>query len=299
MAERPLDRLGLCEAELRALGRAAQSRFAGQPIPQAGKFRRKTPASAGGNFRGLREYIAGDSLRTINWRASARSSQIQTQIYESELASQWFICLDGSASMGVGAGQNKWLLARQIAAAFAYLLLYCGNQAGLLVFSGKVDAFCPPGRSHSQYPKLLNLLDDCRPRPAGGESLLASCASRLSAGASILAISDFLDDGSMEKTLGWWRGSGFRVQAIQILAADECELPVGEPLCILDIETAQRRLLNADTAAIHSATARLREVTARLDDYCCRRGIPFTLAESGRGWKQAVLEHLSKVNPRP
>ena len=40
-------------------------------------------------FAGLREYIPGDSLRTIDWRAMARGQGLATRIYE-DYSSQFF-----------------------------------------------------------------------------------------------------------------------------------------------------------------------------------------------------------------
>lgn len=297
MAARTLDALELREAELLALARAAGARLAGRPRPAPGKRRRPAPAAGGGDFLGLREYAPGDSLRAVNWLASARGGQIQTQVYAGELASRWQICLDGSASMSLGEG--KWLLARQIAAAFAYLLLHAGNAAGLLVYSAGVDACCPPGRGHSQYPRLLALLRGSLPRAGGGASSLAACADRLPAGSSVLAVSDFLDGGAMRETLGRWRGLGLNVHAIQTLADDECALPPGEALTLRDIETGERRLLEPGHGLARPARARLEALTGELGGYCAKRLIPYTRVDPARGWKAGLLAHLKALGPAP
>ena len=45
-------------------------------------------------FAGTRPYAAGDALRSVHWRASARTAQLQTKRFEPALSRQQMIVLD-------------------------------------------------------------------------------------------------------------------------------------------------------------------------------------------------------------
>ena len=63
----------------------------------------------GTTFRDLRPYMAGDDVRQIDWRATARSQQPFVRRTEREVDRRVQIILDASGSMATGtAGRSKW-----------------------------------------------------------------------------------------------------------------------------------------------------------------------------------------------
>jgi uncharacterized protein (DUF58 family) len=59
-------------------------------------------------YRGLRDYLPGDSLRTINWKASARFSKLQTMEYSNTLSAPACILLDLTAAGYPVRHRNAW-----------------------------------------------------------------------------------------------------------------------------------------------------------------------------------------------
>src|SRR5271156_3595679 len=70
-------------------------------------------------FSEHREYVAGDELRHLDWKAYARSDRYYIKLYEQETNLRATLVLDNSASMKFG---NKLDYAKHLAACIAYLL---------------------------------------------------------------------------------------------------------------------------------------------------------------------------------
>ncbi len=112
-------------------------------------------AGPGLEFLDVRQYTPGDDLRHIDWRQSSRRGQPMVRRYRDESASDWFICIDGSASMGLA---DKWQMAVQLASALTYALIYGGHRVALAVFAERIHTYCPTGRGQLQYATVLRHL---------------------------------------------------------------------------------------------------------------------------------------------
>ncbi len=282
------------DAELADLARAADRILAGRPIFREGPIRVRYQAGHGMDFLDFQQYTPGGDVRAVDWRASARSRHYQIRRYREESSSEWFVCLDRSASMAVGDG-SKWVFAVQLAAAFLYLLLRKTDRVGLLAFSDRVDLFCPPGRGRAQYARAVSLLARCQPQTYGGESRLDACAGRLGRHRSVVVISDFLKPDFMRSGLDRILGLNGEVHAMQVLSPDECAIDSDGLSLIEDIESGDRLAVEAGSGLSAAATGRLDLLRQELTDYCRRNGVSFTSCEAGQPWKSVMIEHLSGV----
>jgi uncharacterized protein (DUF58 family) len=59
------------------------------------------------NSVGVREYLPGDSLRTIHWPTTARQNEFFVRQFESAPGGDWWIILDLDQKVQVGEGQNS------------------------------------------------------------------------------------------------------------------------------------------------------------------------------------------------
>lgn len=282
------------DSSLLHLGRIADRLLAGRPLSLAGPWSRRFRAGRGTEFLDYREYTAGDDPRGIDWRASARHRHPLVRRRHDEAASEWYLCLDGSASMGLW-DCEKWNLAVQLAAALAYLILRQGNRVGLLVFSQRIDAACPAGRGRIQYGNILRRLSRTRPRSSGGGSSLRVCTGRIRQQACIIVLSDFLAEDGMQQGLEELLHLGGNLHAIQTLSPRECRVDGASPLTLQDIESGEQRVLDAPQAAERGAGRRLAALQDALARYCHRRAIPFTPCNTDQAWNGVLLSHLERL----
>ncbi len=284
----------LDEAQLHRLARVAERLLAGRPRLVPGNRPHRLRAGAGVEFLDHREYQPGDSLRQIDWLASARSGRTQVRRYRNETAADWFICLDRSASMGIGGG-TRWHLAVQLCAALAYLLLHLDNRVGLLLFSDHVDALKPLGRGQQAYSALLRLLERQRPVTTGGGSCLRSCIPHIRNGCQIMVISDFLTLDAMQNDLTLLARIGEGTHAIQILDPADTAVPGAGIATLEEIESGHRTILDLSERTRRQAAARLQALQQGLARHCQRQQIAYSLSDSSDHWRDALLGHLLKL----
>ena len=282
----------LSEAELAQFARMASRFLVGRSNLASGHSAASRGAGHGIDFLDHRQYLAGDDPRNIDWRASARSQQPQIKRYCTELSSDWFICIDRSASM-ITPEHDKWRMASRLAAAMAYILLHLGNRVSLLMFSANVDHVCRLGRGHGQYPQVVNTLQKHGPNSSGGGSSLAACTRLLGERNPIVVISDFLSEDSMRADLStMWRRHR-PIRALQVNSPFEFALPQKDSSLILkDIESGEYIPIEDITSAQKNAHQSFNKMQKDLALYCIKQQIMFTPCSSEENWQDILLRHF-------
>jgi uncharacterized protein (DUF58 family) len=119
----------------------------------------------GTEFERVRDAVPDDPLRTVNWRATARTGRLMTTELIPERAQPVIICLDHGRLMGVGAGElTKLDHAINAALLLVHVALRTGDRAGLLAFDDRVTVALAPRPGRSQ---LRSVLDAIQPLQAG------------------------------------------------------------------------------------------------------------------------------------
>jgi uncharacterized repeat protein (TIGR01451 family) len=113
---------------------------------------------------GLRDYRPEDPLKHIDWKATAKTSQLQTRLFEPAVSMNVVVAMNGSTSDQVWLGTNRRLFERAITAAASIIALAdrLGYSYGLISnavasYSGKWLSV-PVGASASQLPMTLEAL---------------------------------------------------------------------------------------------------------------------------------------------
>ncbi|MCW8982700.1 MAG: DUF58 domain-containing protein, partial [Gammaproteobacteria bacterium] len=90
----------------------------------------------GMEFDEVRPYSAGDDVRSIDWRVTARSGKVHTKLYREERERAVLLAVDLQQSMHFATrGVFKSVLAAQLAALMAWHALKQGDRLGGMVFS--------------------------------------------------------------------------------------------------------------------------------------------------------------------
>lgn len=294
MAQRPITELKLNEAELDALVRVAKPKLFKHMADISGPYRSRILINGGSNYAGIREYCPGDEVRSINWRASARSQQFHVHQHQQEKSGRWYICVDISASMGLPE-PDKWRLTIQLADAFSYILLACGNQLGMVAYSDKTHNYCPLGVGRNQYKKVRQWLQQLSPEKKGGDSLLHSCLPYIKQQASVVVISDFLQADFMKHGLDKLRKAGHYLHAVHVLSKNETTLSTTGRLVLADIETGEFLFMESNEQTLELATANQRQQNKAVQAYCKEHRFDYSFATGDRHWKTVILDHISRL----
>ena len=130
---------------------------------QAGSFRSHF-RGRGIEFDALREYEAGDDIRSIDWNLMARSGKTFVKLYREERDMRLFLIADVSASMEAGSAvyspQEKLL---EAAALITFAAEHLHSYTGLLAFDGKVVRMFQLRRGREPSLHILNALKIFRP----------------------------------------------------------------------------------------------------------------------------------------
>ena len=131
--------------------------FRGQILAQ-----RRTMHLCGGiEFADHRDYTPGDDFRYLDWNVFARHGDLLLKRFQEEEDLHVYILLDCSRSMGFGS-PCKFDLARQLAAALAYIALANLVRVAILGFSSSTIAEFPLTRGKARVLSLLKFLEGPR-----------------------------------------------------------------------------------------------------------------------------------------
>ena len=214
-------------------------------------------------FTDYKEYVPGDEVKRIDWRAYGRSRRLFIRQYAAETDMVIYVLVDTSASMSyVGTGkESKYMLAAKIAAALSYLMIHQGDKAALVLFAATVKRFVPPGGTRSHMHKLITELEMIVPcSTTGMAKTLTECNSLFKKRGRLIVLSDFWDDTDETlEALSRFVHRKFEILLLQILNPDELNLPGVQAARFQDLETGETvEVEPEEIRAAYRESARLR-----------------------------------------
>jgi len=215
----------------------------------------------GMEFSEVREYQAGDDVRTIDWNVSARMNHPFVKVFEEERELTVMILFDSSSSEVFGSrGNMKGLIATEIAALLASSAIKNNDKVGLIIFSDTIEKFVPPRKGRQHVLRVIRELlyveyDEGHSRAtktniAAALEYLNKIAKRR---ATVFLISDFLDD-SFEKDLQI-ANKRHDLVGIHIIDPLEEALPSVGLLELEDLETGEIRLIDTSVRSVRDGIA--------------------------------------------
>lgn len=122
----------------------------------------------GVEFAEVREYSAGDEVRSIDWNVTARMGRpfVKKYVEERELTVVLAVDLSGSIWFG-SVRQLKSTMAVELAAVLALAAARNNDRTGLLLFSDRIEHFVPPRKGRRQALRIVRDLLAWRPEGVG------------------------------------------------------------------------------------------------------------------------------------
>lgn len=109
----------------------------------------------GRSFARLRDYVVGDDPRYIDWKATARRSQLTTREFTVEQSQTVFLLVDAGRSMTQLAGQYpRFEYALSACLLLADVATTAGDRVGALVFDDRLRALVPAQRGGTALAAL-------------------------------------------------------------------------------------------------------------------------------------------------
>ncbi|TMU55999.1 DUF58 domain-containing protein [Flagellimonas algicola] len=110
-------------------------------------------------FEQIKEYIKGDDIRTINWKATAKKNQLMVNQYQDEKSQPIYSIIDTGRVMKMPFEGLKLLdYAINSTLAFSNVALKRNDKTGMLTFSKNIETFVPAVQKISHLNTILEKL---------------------------------------------------------------------------------------------------------------------------------------------
>lgn len=222
----------------------------------------------GMDYQESRSYQAGDDVRTMDWRVTARTGKPHVKLYQEERERPIVLFLDLNPGMFFGSrGMLKSVMAARAAALIAWAAVDHGDRVGAMLFNGGHHELAPRGGKHGVLRLIRRVVEDTDPRTAADapirQGALNAALGRLRRvsrpGSLIVLLGDYygIDDDSGTHLLHLRQHSD--VVAIQIVdpleevppASARYGVTAGGHAGILDTRSAAARHAYQDYFSLH------------------------------------------------
>ena len=194
----------------------------------------------GTEFYSLREFVPGDSLRSVNWKALAKKGKMMVNETVREDVMDVILLVDAREVSAVGGGRDTPLeMSCRAAATYAKQLLDERNNVALMVYGDTIDRIDLDRGEHHLF-KILTGLSSAKPQ--GNlklEIVMKDLLPHLPSGSPIILFSSLDDDHTISEAFTSTISRGFTITTISPSSLDFEErmkrIPM-EPLLIAKIE---------------------------------------------------------------
>ena len=157
----------------------------------------------GTDFHQMREYRVGDSMRQIDWKATARARKLISREYQDEKNQQLLMMIDtGRRMLAHEGGMSHFDRALDASLVVSYIALKRGDAVGLCA-AGAEQRWVAPQRGMAAIDTLLRASYDLQPAPVATDYLAAATdmALRQRRRALVMLVTNLRDE-DIEDLLG-------------------------------------------------------------------------------------------------
>jgi uncharacterized protein (DUF58 family) len=110
-------------------------------------------------FEQIKEYVQGDDIRTINWKATARRTHLMVNQYQDEKSQQVYSLIDMGRTMQMPFNGLSLLdYAINTSLVISNIAMYKQDKAGLISFSKNIHQILPAERNKVQMHRIMEAL---------------------------------------------------------------------------------------------------------------------------------------------
>jgi uncharacterized protein (DUF58 family) len=155
-------------------------------------------------FEQIRNYVQGDDIRTINWKATSRKSELMVNQFQEERSQPVYCIVDKSRPMQLAFHDMSMLdYAINSSLVFSNIALRKGDRAGLITYSDKIGSIIPADKSAGQLRRILETLYNQRThfREGNFELLYQTVRRTVRTRALLMLFTNFESEFAMRRAL--------------------------------------------------------------------------------------------------
>ncbi len=163
----------------------------------AGAMRQMRKQGMGTEFSELREYNSGDDLRSIDWKATARSNRPLIRVLEPEQEQTVIILLDRGRLMTANIqGYKRFDLGLNATLSLALTAIGRGDRVGVGIFDRYLHTWMPPQRGQAHFSRILDRVSRIEPELLEPDYLgaVTTIIKQQSRRALVVVITDIVDN---------------------------------------------------------------------------------------------------------
>lgn len=227
-------------------------------------------------FSGVRDYIRGDDIRTIDWNVTARMGHPFVKIFDEERELQIFLIVDNSLSMQNQYGKkSKYEVAAEAATLITIASELNACPLGAVFFDGQINFSCKPEFGRERTMLVLKNLENPTETPVEGSVLanaISGAGKLLKKRSMVMIFSDFRSNGWEEAIAQLAHKNdviAFRIQN----ELDE-KLPSLGTISYKDVESGKKMRLPSSSMKFQKEWKNQNEaLVKKFQEYCIRHGI--------------------------
>jgi uncharacterized protein (DUF58 family) len=195
-------------------------------------------------FDDVRAYQAGDDIRSMDWKVTARTGEPHIKRFIEEREQYFYLLVDVSASMLHGQAGRKRQTTAEVGSLLTLAATKNQDRVGLLLFTEQIEHVVPAGKSRRHalqiMDKLLNFIPEGK--QTGYSQVLNRFGHMARKHSVVFVISDFLSEGYMDELSAL--ACHHDVNAIHVLDHPQFESELSGMIRVEDAETGAQRVID-------------------------------------------------------
>lgn len=159
-------------------------------------------------FEQIKNYVQGDELKAINWKATSRKNELMVNQYQEEKAQNVYCIIDKGRSMQMEFdGLSLLDYAINTSLVVSNIALKKGDRAGLITYADKIGSLLPAERSAGQMRRIHETLYNQRTlfKEANFESVYQSVRRTVRARSLLVLFTNFETEFAMRRAIPYLR----------------------------------------------------------------------------------------------
>jgi uncharacterized protein (DUF58 family) len=159
-------------------------------------------------FDQIKDYVAGDDIRTINWKATARRRKLMTNQYQDERSQAVYSVVDMGRVMRMPfEGLSLLDYAINASLVISNIAMIKSDRAGIITFSNKVQTILPAFRKAGHLSRILEVLYNQKTgyQESDYENLYINLRAKVNQRSLVLLYTNFETLQAMQRQLKYLR----------------------------------------------------------------------------------------------
>ena len=212
----------------------------------------------GMEFSEIRDYRAGDDIRAIDWKVTARFNHPYIKEFVEERDLQVYLVIDVSGSGNFGTSISKQEKSLEIIASLMFTALQNNDGVGIFLITDNMEKFIPAKKGRKHILQLLNVITTFTPNSSKTslKKPLEQVSKIIKRKSIVFVISDFMDTSAYQMPLKILRKHHDLI-AMRIVDPREREIPDVGMIELEDNETGEQILVDTSDREFRNSYSKL------------------------------------------